>query len=397
MALTDLERVAVQVGASLAAGLLARARDLPKREHLIKKYRPGTLESVPGQILWEGLGEEAAPVFVVYKLIHEIYSNAPSFFRRSIVDFMRAQPSRFSTVFNRETIWSILAHVPGMKIPFELHNRERIIALLRKINEKAVWRRSEAEIEREAEYILDQLKSSHAFGSGFSALRQLQIEKATSFTEGKLMLFVPAKLTQFAEELATLGENGKLPNLKEIYSKVDEIVRDNSKEGRHRSVPIDILFTELQPDRLNCFTFARTNADAAERRELRVRLVLVRYFLRSAFRGYGPDQVNVQASFYLDRDPWFRSAPQEEHLFHSDETITFHDFWNMITGEPNGAALIEKLRDAAVNALARENLVALIKEHFRKERSPHRRNGTQPPSKGPALQQRKQDPDSTPF
>jgi hypothetical protein len=97
-----LESIALQGGASIAESILARVDEFPKRENVLNSWMKHELESVPTQILWHGLEEEAAPVFVVYKLIHESLSNSPSFFRRFISSLMAAQPERFSTVFSRE-------------------------------------------------------------------------------------------------------------------------------------------------------------------------------------------------------------------------------------------------------------------------------------------------------
>jgi len=57
--------------------------------------------------------------------------------------------------------------------------------MLRKINSKGIWPRTEAEITAETEYILDILDSHQKLADGFSALRALQIEKANALTYGK--------------------------------------------------------------------------------------------------------------------------------------------------------------------------------------------------------------------
>ncbi len=73
----SLETVAQQGGVSIADSILARVVDFPKRESLINKIMKRDLEAVPSQILWRGLEDEAAPVFVVYKLLHEAFPISP--------------------------------------------------------------------------------------------------------------------------------------------------------------------------------------------------------------------------------------------------------------------------------------------------------------------------------
>jgi hypothetical protein len=86
----DFDSVADGIGKRIAEGILGRIQSFPEREaHLGRQG--GKMDSLPEDILWEGLGEESAPVFVVYKLIHEAYSNVPQFFRSALVEFLRAQ------------------------------------------------------------------------------------------------------------------------------------------------------------------------------------------------------------------------------------------------------------------------------------------------------------------
>ncbi len=87
---------------------MARIDSFPKREALLT-WVGHEMDSLPEGILWDGFGEEAPPVFVVYKLLHEALSTAPQFFRSALVAFMQAQPERFPTVYNRETLWSVVS------------------------------------------------------------------------------------------------------------------------------------------------------------------------------------------------------------------------------------------------------------------------------------------------
>src|SRR5208283_5832640 len=133
----SLESIALQGGASIAESILARVSAFPKRETLLNSWMKHDLESVPAQILWKGLEDEAAPVFVVYKLLHEAFSNSPSFFRRFITSLMAGQPERFSNVFSRETLWSVVARAPGLEVPEEWSSPMCIRCLLESLNKKS--------------------------------------------------------------------------------------------------------------------------------------------------------------------------------------------------------------------------------------------------------------------
>ena len=115
----NFDSVADGIGKTISTGILGRIASFPTREARLHG-KSGKMDSLPEDILWEGLGEESAPIFVVYKLIHEAFSNAPQFFRSALVEFLRAQPDRFSAVFNRETVWSVMAALPADAAPGKL-------------------------------------------------------------------------------------------------------------------------------------------------------------------------------------------------------------------------------------------------------------------------------------
>ncbi len=79
-----LLEVADRCGQSIAASVLHRVTTFPDRERLIADLMKGGLESVPAQLLWGGMEEEAPAVFVMYKVLHEAYSSSPFVIRRFI-------------------------------------------------------------------------------------------------------------------------------------------------------------------------------------------------------------------------------------------------------------------------------------------------------------------------
>lgn len=371
---TSLDSIAFEAGTSIAEGILARVKEFPKRESFLSSLMTQELESVPSQILWRGLEEEAAPVFVVYKLLHEAFSSTPSFFRRFITRLMAAQPDRFATVFNRETLWSVVARLPGYELPETWASPAVIRCLLEALNRKGFWRRSDEELAREAESISSALTRGRGdFRDGVEALRRLQAERSTGLTSGNLLLFVPPKLNQYVSEVAELGMRGHLPSFEELCAKVHEVVRDPLGEGRHQSIPIDLLFTEPTGNSLECFLLVREKAGAAEQIELRKKSLLVRYFLKFAFSAYDTENLNVRLAFYLDPHTTFSPLPEHAMLFHQKELIEFEEFWKVVTGKKDGMQLALKARDAAAEKLRSSIFMTLIKDHFSRDRKPKSR------------------------
>jgi hypothetical protein len=366
----QLEVIAREGGVSIAESILARVKQFPKREGFLTSSMKRELESVPSQILWRGLEDEAAPVFVVYKLLHEAFSNSPMFFRRFITSLMLAQPERFSRVFSRETLWSLVARTPGIEVPADWASPSHIRGRLEKLNLKSFWRRSDAELQRDAESISAMLTKDGETGflDGVKALRRLQAERATGLTNGNLMLFVPAKLTQYVTDVAELGLRGCLPDIKEMWAKVHEIVRDPLGEGRHQSIPIDVLFTEPEGETLECFVLVREKKTEGKQVELRRNSLLVRYFLKYAFSAYDIDKLRVRLAFYLDPESRFDPLEPPKALFYEEEMLAFEDFWEIITGKPGGASLVLKARDAAAEKLKTSGLMKQIKDHFSRDR-----------------------------
>lgn len=287
---------------------------------------------------------------------------------------MAAQPERFSTVFSRETLWSVVACVPKYEMPDDWATPGRIRCLLESLNKKSFWRRSDAELTRDADSISTALTkaSTGSFRSGVEALRQLQTERATGLTHGNLILFVPAKLNQYVSEVAELGMRGNLSELKELCAKVHEVVRDPLGEGRHQSIPIDVLFTETDGDSLQCFVLVREKTAATAQIELRRKSLLLRYFLKFAFSAYDIEKLTVRFAFYLDPHTAFNDLGGGAVLFHPEELVEFDEFWKIVTGKPDGVDLIFRARHAAAAKLKSSTLIARIKDHFNRDRKPKR-------------------------
>jgi hypothetical protein len=360
----SFDHIADNIGKRIAHGILERIQSFPEREALLGR-KSGRMDSLPEDILWEGLGEESAPVFVVYKLIHEAFSNAPQFFRSALVEFLRAQPERFSAVFNRETIWSVMASLPGHDAPGKRPTVEGIAALLTQAQRRGIWWRSDDEIRREAEAVHRTLTEKDGkFLGGFTALRAIQSEKARGITCGNLLLNVPGRLAAYATEVVAQGAMKKLPLLHEIHARVDEFARDPETDARHESIPLDLLYTTLKDDFLHVRILVRAKANPAERADIRRRSIYLRYFLRKAFTGYQPDQLDIKIAFYLDRERTHLSWHGKDSLFHADEWITRDHFWNDLCPGADPEQLFGRIRKSATTELNTKKVVDLLKVHF---------------------------------
>ncbi len=362
----SFDAVAEHIGQQIATGILARIASFPDRESLLG-WSAGHMDSLPEDILWDGLGEEAAPVFVVYKLIHEAFSNAPQFFRSALVEFLRAQPTRFSNVFNRETIWSVMAALPGVDAP-ACPSVAAITKFLTQVQQRGIWWRSDAEVKREAEAVHKALESDKRFQAGFTALRSMQIEKAQGITAGNLLLLVPSRLAAYAEEIVGLGRMEKLPPLAEIHAQVDEFSQDEEVDPRHVSIPLDLLYTVEADDALHVRVLARAKASMAERSEIRRRSLYLRFFLRKAFEGYNADQIDLKLAFYLDSRLAHVGWHGSDSLFHPEEWIDRDHFWNDLCPGADPQQLFATIRQSATKALGKENVVAKLKTHFTRSR-----------------------------
>lgn len=360
----NFESVANGIGKRIAEGIMGRIQSFPEREaHLGRQA--GRMDSLPEDILWEGLGEESAPVFVVYKLIHEAFSNAPQFFRSALVEFLRAQPERFTAVFNRETIWSVMAALPARDASPKLPSIYVIAGLLAQAQRRGIWWRSNEEVLREAEAVHRTLsKHDGKLMTGFAALRALQSEKARGITCGNLLLNVPGRLAAYASEVVALGRMEELPRLHEIHARVDEFSRDPEKDARHESIPLDLLYTTLEDDFLHVRILVRAKANPADRAEIRRRSLYLRYFLRKAFAGYQPDQIDIKLAFYLDHEHSHFSWHGKDSLFHPEEWISRNHFWNDLCPGADPEQLFARIRTAATNELTSKKVVDLLKKHF---------------------------------
>lgn len=354
--------VAKSIGDQIADGILRRIESFPQREARLQSQR-GRMDSLPEDILWQGLGVEASPIFVVYKLIHEAFSNAPQFFRSALVEFLRAQPERFPAVFSREILWSVLTSRSGVDAP-AVPSKAQIFEHLMIVQRRGIWWRSDDEICREADWVHQSLtKSPTKFRTGFDALRSMQLEKGTGITAGNLLLMVPGRLSAYADEVVALGRAGKLPRLEELHARISEFNRDSEADARHVSIPIDLLYTTTEDDRIHVRVLSRAKARKVEREELRRRSLYLRYFMGKAFKGYPAEALDLKMAFYLDSSPGFPWAGKDCQ-FHPQECMTREEFWNELCPGALPESLFMTIRETAAKRLAEKNIVKKLKMHF---------------------------------
>lgn len=370
----DFEAVAEGIGKQIAAGVLARIESFPDREAKLVS-RPGRMDSLPEDILWQGLGEESAPVFVVYKLLHDAFSNAPQFFRSALVAFLRAQPDRFSAAFHREAIWSVLSALADAGPPAPVPAAAELARFLAQTQKRGIWWCADKEIQREAEWVHRMLADApDRFRDGFTALKALQAGRTRGVNSGNLQFLVPGKLASYANEVVALGQAGKLPLLDELDARVGELAREPLSGGRPESIPLDLLYTTLDGDALHVRVLARAQANAAARADLRRRALYVRYFLRRAFRDSPPPSFDIRLAFYLDPERAHAAWTTPDSGFHDVEWIDRRRFWNDLCPAADPEKLFARIRDSAAKDLAAASVVNKLKTHFN-------RSGQAPPAR----------------
>lgn len=367
---SHLEQIAAECGESIARSILARVSEFPNKEKFLASVMNGGMESVPSQILWLGLQEEAGPILVVYKLVHEALSSTPSMFRYLILNLLCAQPERFSPVFIRETLWSVVARPPDKVVPEDIALEPHILKMMELVNRLGFWRRSEMELQKDASVVSLMLNSHGQFNAGLRALRHMQKETGNALARGNLVVLVPAKLQQYANSVREHGSMGQLPTEEELADKVNEIANEQVSESIHISVPIDLLLSEVGAEAVDCFIFVRSSLDAAGQEDLRRKSLYIRYFLKRAFPAYSIDNLRVRLAFYLDPNGALKPSSEYGQLFHPTERVGFQDFWKIVTDSADGHTLIDTVREQAAAKLRRENLVKTIKTHFAREGKP---------------------------
>ncbi len=365
-----LEEIAAQCGESIARSILSRVTEFPSREKFLASVMDSGLESIPSQILWLGLQEEAGPILVVYKLVHEALSSTPCIFRYLILNLLCAQPERFSPVFIRETLWSAVARPPDKIVPEDIALEPHILKMMALVNRLGFWRRSDMELQKDASVVSLMLNAHGQFNAGLRALRHMQKETGNAFARGNLVVLVPAKLQQYANMVCEHGLKGKLPTEAELADKVNEIGIDPMGEAIHISVPIDLLYSEAKGEVVDCLIFVRSSLEAAGQQDIRRKSIYIRYFLRLAFPEYRIEDLRVRLAFYLDPDGALKPSSEYGSLFHRTELVSFQDFWEMVTGSADGHKLVDTVREQAAAKLRRENLVQTIKAHFARGSEP---------------------------
>lgn len=359
-----LKHVAAICGETIAQSVLDRVKTFPDRQRLLRSFFEHDLESVPAEILWDGLQEDAAPMFLVYKMLHEAFSKSPVFFRWFIENLMREQQDRFPLVFSRETLWSVVATHPDYDVPANLGAPAAIARMLECLNSKGVWSRSAEDIQREAHHISAMLKDQAEFVKGAEALRSLQLVRGSAFTYGNLMLLVPAELRQFADHVVELGRDGTVVEEAEIWQTIRRVLKREDAEGRHESIPIDLLYSSTDHEGYRVRVLARSKASRDQRARYCRQLIYTRYFMAYAFRGVKPEAHDVRLAFYLDPVSFFESSAAREVLFRESDILPRDAFWREVAANPGNLDLVGLVREKASMRLKAENLPKRIRDHF---------------------------------
>ena len=355
----------------LASGIVYRLEHLAEKEQRVRNDAAWeTLPNMPARLIWEAFEPGAAPFFVVYKLMHEVRSELPKVYRAIAWSLCAAQPQRFGLVTYREQLWDMLASLPCW--PEDLATLEPggvrglVLDALKQGSKKDWWKSREKDLERDAAWIAERLKDNNLI-QGFRSLRSLQVCEQSALTAGNVIMYIPRALEGLVEHVCTLGQEGHLPPIQEIEKTVAELADHAAEDGlpeigNNHPVPFDLITFE-NDGKFRIIALTRQKANLPERLELRRRLLYLRFFAHYAFGRRSPEDISIAAAFYADKTKDFSTwLPTEKPLFHSEELISFDDFWNYVTGkEEGGGKLVEKITADAAKNLSAQDLTTKLR------------------------------------
>lgn len=363
----------------LAAELLYRIENLSEREKLVRRDAAwDTLSNMPARLIWESLEPGAAAFFVVYKLMHEARSNLPKIYRAIAWRICSAQPERFGLVTYREQLWSVLASVDYWPEDLEGLSEGRLAGFIRdelSARSKTDWlsRRTE-DIQRDAQWIANRLLKDGKLLTGMRTLQRLQLAKQSALTAGNIILQIPRKLETLADTFVSQAKEGELPTHGDLLGRIASLAAKYSGStnlgiSSNASVPFDLITLD-EDQRLRIIAMTRHKASRAEQEDLRRRMVYLRFFAHYAFGERKPEDIEVVAAFYADKDEshdkWFGQKP----MFNSEELWSFETFWDYVAGRKGGAEIVERVTTKAAAGLKDKDVVAKLRLFVSTERKP---------------------------
>ena len=283
-----IEEAILESAERLSEGLIERLKHLTEKEEKVRfQANWETLPNMPARLLWEALEPEAGAFFVVYKLMHEMRSELPKVFRAIAWKFCSVQPERFGLVTYREQLWDVLASVDyweeEVKKQISQQSVETFVAEhLEKRTKKDWWSYREEDFERDVRWIAERLKENNNLLNGFKSLRNLQVQGQSTLTAGNVIMQIPTELQSLTENIIAQGDKGFLPPFDEIRGRIAELTQKTKDNGigsisTNQSVPFDLLAFDAE-DNLYVFCLTRTKATEIEMKDLRRRLIYLRYW-----------------------------------------------------------------------------------------------------------------------
>jgi len=357
--------------ARLSGGLSVRLEQLAKREADVRLTAGWeTLPNMPARLVWEAFEPGAAAFFVVYKLMHEARSSLPKIYRAIAWHLCSVQPDRFGIVTYREQLWSLLASIDGWPedlATVALGNLEQFVFDALKERSESDWFcYKEDDYKRDARWIASRLRENASWVQGLRTLRRVQISQQTSITAGNVILQIPQELQTLADSICNQATEGQLRSLAEIQTQIAALAWHFAEKRNwgpcvEESVPLDLLV--LQPDgKLLVVAMTRHETNREKQKELRKRMVYLRFFAHYAFGEREPKDVTTVVGFYADKKARHKQwSLKSKPLSHEEEIWSFHQFWKYIVGKDNAAQLVEKITSDAAGILRKKDLVSQVR------------------------------------
>lgn len=356
----------------LASGLEYRIEHLAEKEKRVRDSASwDTLPNMPARLIWEAFEPGSAAFFVVYKLIHEARSELPKVYRGIAWALCASQPKRFGLVTYREQLWDALAALDywpedGSLFRSEDSVREFVVERVRARGRTDWWSCRASDQEKEASWITEKLLQKGTVRDALTSIRRLQVFNPTAFAAGNVILRIPHALDSLVERICSEASQGKLPELAEIQDRIVELARAVASSGepatdRNQSIPFDLLTMEAD-GHLHLIALARESAPQAKKEELRRVSLYLRFFGHYAFGTLQPQDLTVALAFYADKSDRFAEwSATTCPMFHTEELWSFDQFWDYVSGRPNGGELIDTLTAQAAEKLRSQNLTSKLR------------------------------------
>ena len=352
-----------EAAARLVEGLLLRHDRLVERQRRVR--HPDDLRSLadlPGRLVLSITQPDGPACPIMCRLMEEAVA-APEMVFRAVAGLLcSAQSSRFTLVTHREQLRSLLAASVSWPGDLSRLSDDNLIELvheaIRPKTTATLWCPGPRGEHQDAEQVVRWLRGPSDAERALAVLRRAWRPPPGVLPVNTEIIFrIPQRLAEFAELCMSEPPDAKNTSR---HAEVDRHVchlarrfRKYTDWGPCVGVPIPLDLLALEPGgRLCAIALVRQGVHPQSRRDLRKRLLFLRFIVRVAFGHWGNGDVRVVAALYADSNG--NDAPcgrlESSHVG-NDELWTFDEFWDYVTGRANGKTLVAQVVDKATAML----------------------------------------------